>query len=79
MAIKRKTKNEFVVNVDSDFLPVRSRYNPLLTEMREWCTSMFGPGGRNKIYVWRYGWTDTTNNFYFKRKQDAIFFSIRWL
>lgn len=47
-------------------------------ELREWCEQMFGPGGRNKKYRWRYGWTDTENTYHFKNAQDATLFILRW-
>lgn len=47
-------------------------------ELREWCTQIFGPGGRNKKYRWRYGWTNTANTYYFKNAKDATMFILRW-
>lgn len=49
-----------------------------LSKVRDWCAEMFGPGGRNKKYRWRYGWTDTKSTFYFKDEKDATLFTIRW-
>jgi len=47
-------------------------------EMRDWCTQMFGPGGRSRHLRWRYGWTDNNNTFYFKSGKDAMLFTLRW-
>jgi len=47
-------------------------------EIKEWCTTNFGPGGRSKKYRWRYGWTNTDNIYYFKSGKDAMMFALRW-
>jgi hypothetical protein len=64
--IVRKSRHEFVVTVPSH-----------TKDLIDWCTEHFGPGGRNKKFRWRYGWT---NNFhyYFRSEQDALLFTLRW-
>jgi len=47
-------------------------------EIQEWCTQMFGPGGRSKKLRWRYGWTEKANIYYFKSGKDAMMFTLRW-
>lgn len=46
------------------------------TEMREWCETTFGPGGRK--HRWRFGWTHKDSTFYFKSSKDAMMFTLRW-
>lgn len=73
--IKRKSKHEYQVNV-----PIN---NPVtrddIEEMHVWCNTVFGPGGRNKQYRWRYGWIQRrTDSFYFRNEKDAMLFVLRW-
>jgi len=49
-----------------------------VSNARDWCTEIFGIGGRNKKYRWRYGWTDKQCTFYFKDEKDATMFYMRW-
>ena len=50
-----------------------------LDDMRKWCTSTFGTGGRNLKYRWRYGWiSGISDSFYFRNEKDALFFVLRW-
>lgn len=73
--IIRKSKNEFKVNAPLNS-PVTAEN---IDEMRQWCTNIFGQGGRNKKCGWRYGWVDRTHNsFYFRTEKDALFFTLRW-
>lgn len=69
---KRKGKNKHIVL----FTPAQDdqEHEPV----RAWCTEHFGPGGRNKQYRWRYGWTDITNVYYFKHEKDLTMFMLRW-
>lgn len=46
--------------------------------IRDWCTEMFGPGGRGKNLRWRFGWTNDQDTYYFKNAQDATLFVMRW-
>lgn len=48
------------------------------SDRKEWCTQMFGPGGRSRKYRWRYGWTDNDDVYYFKSDKDAMMFLLRW-
>ena len=68
----RKGKNKHKVS----FYPAEAdqEHEPI----RAWCAEHFGPGGRNKQYRWRYGWTDHTNVYYFKHEQDLTMFMLRW-
>jgi hypothetical protein len=51
-----------------------------LREVRDWCTKVFGQGGRNKKCKWRYGWVHREKDtFYFRTEEDAVFFALRWL
>lgn len=45
-------------------------------EIREWCESTFGPGGRK--HRWRFGWTEKDSTFYFRSSKDAMMFTLRW-
>lgn len=48
---------------------------------QEWCAEVFGPGGRNSKYRWRYGWLRADSNdhlFYFKHLSDATLFILKW-
>lgn len=69
---QRKGRDKFVVV----FSPAWA--DPEQEEIRQWCTASFGPGGRNKRCAWRYGWTDTTNNYYFKHEKHVMLFMLRW-
>jgi hypothetical protein len=75
--IKRKSKHEFIISMGSTSLVP---YTPeQLREVRDWCTEVFGPGGRNSKYKWRYGWVNReTDTFYFRNEKDALFFALRW-
>ena len=48
------------------------------TEIKAWCEKTFGPGGRSKKLRWRFGWTDSTDTYYFKNGRDATMFVLRW-
>lgn len=48
------------------------------SDIKEWCEQNFGPGGRSKKLRWRFGWTDTTDTYYFKSGKDAMMFTLRW-
>lgn len=75
--IKRKSKHEFIISMGSASLVP---YTPeQLRQVREWCTEVFGPGGRNSKCKWRYGWVNReTDTFYFRNEKDALFFALRW-
>ena len=47
-------------------------------EIKEWCESSFGPGGRSRKLRWRFGWTDKDDTYYFKSSKDAMMFTLRW-
>jgi hypothetical protein len=49
-----------------------------MDEIRDWCSEMYGPGGRNGKCRWRYGWTSDTDTFHFKHGEDATMFMLRW-
>lgn len=70
--VKRKSKHKFVVVVER-----RYDSNVKHRDVIDWCTEMFGPGGRNKKCTWRFGWAEN-NNFYFKQERDAVAFALRW-
>ena len=75
--IKRISKHEFRISLgDTSLVP----YTPeQLEEVRNWCTEVFGPGGRNPKYKWRYGWVyRQKDTFYFRNEKDAMFFLLRW-
>jgi hypothetical protein len=48
------------------------------SDIQDWCTQMFGPGGRSKKLRWRYGWTEKANVYYFKSSKDAMLFTLKW-
>lgn len=75
--IKRKSKHEFIVSLgDTSLVPYTSDQ---IHEVREWCTEVFGPGGRNPKYKWRYGWVyRQQDTFHFRDEKDALFFMLRW-
>ena len=75
--IKRKSKHEFRIGMGSTSLVP---YTPeQLREVRDWCTEVFGPGGRNSKCKWRYGWVNREEDtFYFRNEKDALFFMLRW-
>lgn len=68
----RKGKDKYVVEFDT------VQVGPESGPIRAWCEELFGPGGRNHKYRWRYGWTDVANKYYFKHEQDAMLFVMRW-
>lgn len=75
--IKRISKHEYRINLgDTSLVP----YTPAqLREVMNWCTEIFGPGGRNKKCKWRYGWVHRDKDtFYFRQEKDALFFTLRW-
>jgi hypothetical protein len=80
--IERMSKHEYKVAVK-----INKPYADADDDLREiikWCKEKFGRGGRNKKYVWRYGWvtsfgTGREDTFYFKFEKDALFFCMRWL
>lgn len=45
-------------------------------DMREWCESSYGPGGRKMR--WRFGWTQKDSTFFFRSSKDAMMFTLRW-
>jgi hypothetical protein len=51
---------------------------PNRTDVHNWLYDTFGEGGRSKKLSWRYGWTSTGENYYFKNEADAAFFVLRW-
>ena len=57
-------------------ITVPTNTSNLLWEMREWCESSYGPGGRKMR--WRFGWIDKHSTFYFKSGKDAMMFTLRW-
>ena len=69
---QRKSKYKHIVR----FSP--ARIDDEHSDVRDWCTKHFGPGGRSKKYRWRYGWTDNENVYYFKSSKDAMMFTLRW-
>lgn len=73
--IHRKTKHEFRVRV-----PITNPVTSLdIENMRQWCLTTFGPGGRNPKYRWRFGWVRRSEDtFYFRFEKDALFFVLRW-
>jgi hypothetical protein len=76
--IVRKSKHEYRVSLgDTSLVP----YTPeQLNEVLEWCKEIYGPGGRNSKYKWRYGWVHRVEDFfYFRDEKDALFFMLRWL
>ena len=61
---------------DTSLVPYTSNQ---IHEVREWCTEVFGPGGRNPKYKWRYGWVyRQQDTFHFRDEKDALFFMLRW-
>ena len=70
MITKRKSKYKMKVT-----MPSTTRKE---VEMRKWCTSTFGDGGRSKKLRWRFGWTQKDITFYFKNHPDATMFLLRW-
>lgn len=46
------------------------------SDMINWCTNSYGPGGRRNR--WRFGWTDKDATFYFRSSKDAMMFVLRW-
>ena len=83
--IERVSKHEYKVAVK-----INKPYAEADDDLREiikWCQEKFGRGGRNKKYVWRYGWiagrrpaiAGREDTFYFKFEKDALFFCMRWL
>lgn len=75
--IKRKNKHEYVVQFGS--LSTKPYTPNDLDEARKWCTTLFGPGGRNNKCQWRFGWIERDRDtFHFKFEKDAIWFTIRW-
>ena len=48
------------------------------SDIHDWCTRMFGPGGRSRKLRWRYGWTEKENIYYFKSSKDAMLFTLKW-
>ena len=75
--IERKSKHEYRVCLGNTSLVP---YTPgQLHEVLEWCQAIYGPGGRNKKYKWRYGWLARgKDTFYFRNEKDALFFTLRW-
>ena len=75
--IKRKSKHEFRISMgDTSLVPYTAND---LQEVRDWCTEIFGPGGRNNKCKWRYGWVHRDKDtFYFKNPEDAVLFALRW-
>jgi len=53
------------------------QYNHI-TDMVIWCYAMLGPGGRNRKLKWRRNWIGNDIRFYFRSKEDAIMFMLRW-
>ena len=47
------------------------------SQMHEWCTEKFGPGGRK--FRWRRGWIEENTTFYFRNQKDASMFILRWM
>lgn len=45
-------------------------------EMRSWCETSYGPGGRKER--WRFGWIQNDSTFYFRSGKDAMMFVLRW-
>lgn len=75
--IKRISKHEFRVSLgDTSLVP----YTPhQVDDVLEWCKEIYGPGGRNKKYKWRYGWLHRhADTFYFRDEKDALFFVLKW-
>lgn len=54
-----------------------------LDEASAWCCEKFGSEGRGLKHAWRYGWVGyfdmKKHTFYFRKQQDALFFTLRWL
>jgi hypothetical protein len=71
--VERKSKSKYKVTI-----PIESAMDSEDAEIRDWCTAMFGEGGRNGKCRWRFGWTDTDHTFYFKHGEDASLFMLRW-
>lgn len=82
--ITRKSKHEWRVEVPLTREITKS--NQEWEDMIDWCHKTFGPGGRNKKYRWRFGWTRRARDidrlyvdtFYFRNEKDAMFFVLRW-
>jgi hypothetical protein len=72
VTIERKSKYKYKVM----FSP--SQVDDEHSDRKEWCTEMFGPGGRSAKLRWRFGWTDKEDTFYFKYGEDATAFMLRW-
>jgi hypothetical protein len=68
----RKGRDKYVVS----FSPAWAEQEQV--EIRDWCQELFGPSGRTHKYRWRYGWSQTTNNYYFKHEQDLMLFIMKW-
>lgn len=68
---ERKSKYKHKVMFDGRMVAKHS-------EIQEWCTQNFGPGGRSRKYRWRMGWTDKVDTYYFKSSKDAMMFTLRW-
>ena len=67
---KSKYKHKVIISPSWD----RSEHS----DMVEWCTKNFGPGGRSKKYRWRFGWTEKEDVYYFKSGKDAMLFTLMW-
>ncbi len=75
--IVRKSKNQYRIELGK--VLSKPYDNQDKNEVMEWCKEHFGPGGRNSHCKWRYGWVDRTSDFfYFKSEQDALYFVLRW-
>lgn len=68
---ERKSRYKHKVTMTSNS---RNSFN----EIKEWCETNFGPGGRSRKLRWRFGWTDKDDTFYFKSSKDAMMFTLRW-
>jgi hypothetical protein len=75
--IVRKSKNQYRIELGK---VLSKPYGPEdKHEVMEWCKEHFGTGGRNRHCKWRYGWVEKTSDyFYFKNEQDAMYFVLRW-
>jgi hypothetical protein len=71
MQVERKNKSKYVCKLSQD-------EKLAVNDMRDWCTQTFGTGGRHRWMRWRFGWTHTDRNFYFKSERDAMFFVLKW-
>ena len=70
---KSKYKHKIIIPAPTTWTSPKDDRN---AEIREWCTELFGPGGRKNR--WRFGWTHTDSTYYFRSGKDAMMFTLRW-